>query len=63
MDLRDGPEQAAFRAQIREWLEANLPPGWACRGGEAAWRPSSPGRPMVDSPQLEARSHHKRGKS
>jgi alkylation response protein AidB-like acyl-CoA dehydrogenase len=25
MDLRDTPEEAAFRAELREWLEANLP--------------------------------------
>jgi alkylation response protein AidB-like acyl-CoA dehydrogenase len=25
MDLRDGPEEAAFRAGVREWLRANLP--------------------------------------
>jgi alkylation response protein AidB-like acyl-CoA dehydrogenase len=25
MDLRDTPEEAAFRAQVRAWLEANLP--------------------------------------
>ncbi len=35
MDLRDTPEEAAFRAKLRAWLEANLPEerrGW--RGGE-----------------------------
>jgi len=35
VDLRDTPEEAAFRAQLRSWLEANLPEdrrGW--RGGE-----------------------------
>ena len=25
MDLRDSPDEAAFRAEVREWLEANLP--------------------------------------
>ena len=25
MDLRDTPEEAAFRAEVRAWLEANLP--------------------------------------
>src|SRR2546423_14421217 len=25
MDLRDGPEEAAFRAALRTWLEANVP--------------------------------------
>jgi alkylation response protein AidB-like acyl-CoA dehydrogenase len=28
MDLRDSPEQAAFRAAARTWLLENLPPGW-----------------------------------
>ncbi len=28
MDLRDTPEQAAFRAEVRSWLAANLPDGW-----------------------------------
>jgi len=28
MDLRDSPEQAAFRREVREWLAANLPEGW-----------------------------------
>src|ERR671938_1000889 len=27
MDLRDTPEEAAFRAGVRAWLEANLPAG------------------------------------
>ncbi len=26
--LRDTPEDAAFRRELRAWLEANLPPGW-----------------------------------
>ena len=25
MDLRDGPDEASFRAEVRAWLEANLP--------------------------------------
>lgn len=28
MNLKDSPEQQAFRAEIRQWLQANLPPGW-----------------------------------
>lgn len=31
-----GPEDEAFRAELRAWLAANLPPGWAERGGLAA---------------------------
>src|SRR5256714_12963059 len=27
MDLRDGPEEATFRATLRSWLEANVPAG------------------------------------
>jgi alkylation response protein AidB-like acyl-CoA dehydrogenase len=34
MELRDTPEQARFRAAVRDWLRANLPPGW----GTPAWR-------------------------
>ncbi len=35
MDFRDTPEEAAFRADLRAWLAANLPPGWAEREPEA----------------------------
>jgi alkylation response protein AidB-like acyl-CoA dehydrogenase len=28
MDLRDSPEEARFRNEVRAWLEANLPAGW-----------------------------------
>ncbi len=28
MDLRDSPEEARFRDQVRSWLSANLPAGW-----------------------------------
>jgi alkylation response protein AidB-like acyl-CoA dehydrogenase len=30
-DLRDDPDEAAFRARLREWFAKNLPPGWADR--------------------------------
>ncbi len=32
MDFRDSPEEAAFRAELRSWFEANLPDGWKDRG-------------------------------
>ena len=32
MDFRDSPEEAAFRAELRAWFEANLPDGWRDRG-------------------------------
>jgi alkylation response protein AidB-like acyl-CoA dehydrogenase len=28
LGLRDGPEQARLREEVRSWLAANLPPGW-----------------------------------
>jgi alkylation response protein AidB-like acyl-CoA dehydrogenase len=28
MDLRDSPDEARFRAEVRAWLAASLPPGW-----------------------------------
>jgi alkylation response protein AidB-like acyl-CoA dehydrogenase len=31
LDLRDDPDEAAFRARLREWYAANLPPGWTDR--------------------------------
>ena len=31
MELRDSPEQARFRAEVRTWLSANLPAGWGTR--------------------------------
>jgi alkylation response protein AidB-like acyl-CoA dehydrogenase len=39
MDLRDNPEEAAFRADARAWLEANLPCDW---GTPAYQKPQSP---------------------
>src|SRR5688500_1936045 len=32
MDFRDTPEEAAFRAELRDWFAANLPEGWKERG-------------------------------
>src|SRR4051812_16993340 len=34
MDLNYPPEAEAFRAEIRGWLEENLPPGWFDEGFE-----------------------------
>jgi alkylation response protein AidB-like acyl-CoA dehydrogenase len=31
LDFRDTPEEASFRAELRAWIEANLPSGWADR--------------------------------
>jgi alkylation response protein AidB-like acyl-CoA dehydrogenase len=35
VDFRDTPEEAAFRAELRDWLASNLPPGWTDREPEA----------------------------
>jgi len=40
MDFTLTPEQDAFRAEVRAWLSANLPPDWA-------------GRPQTDIPRKE----------
>ncbi|MDQ3916037.1 MAG: acyl-CoA dehydrogenase [Actinomycetota bacterium] len=32
MDFRDTPSEAAFRAELRAWMDANLPDDWAHRG-------------------------------
>jgi alkylation response protein AidB-like acyl-CoA dehydrogenase len=32
MDFRDTPEEAAFRKELRAWIERNLPDGWSERG-------------------------------
>ena len=32
MDFRDTPEEAKFRAELRSWLEANIPKEWRERG-------------------------------
>ena len=31
MDFRDTPEEASFRADLRDWFAANLPADWAAR--------------------------------
>src|SRR3989442_9015356 len=35
MDLRDTPEEAAFRSEVRDWVEANLPERLQDRRGGA----------------------------
>ncbi len=41
MDLRDTPAEAAFRGEVRQWLEANLPAepgaGWSRKLGDAGF--------------------------
>jgi alkylation response protein AidB-like acyl-CoA dehydrogenase len=32
VDFRDTPSEAAFRSELRAWIEANLPEGWTNRG-------------------------------
>jgi alkylation response protein AidB-like acyl-CoA dehydrogenase len=32
MDFRDTPQEKAFRAGLREWLDANVPEGWGTPG-------------------------------
>src|ERR671915_577728 len=32
MDFRDTPEEASFRAELRDWFEKNIPEGWRERG-------------------------------
>lgn len=34
MDFRYSPEEDAFRAEVRQWLKANLPEGWGPRSQE-----------------------------
>jgi alkylation response protein AidB-like acyl-CoA dehydrogenase len=33
MDFRDNPAEAAFRAELRAWLESSLPDEWRTQGG------------------------------
>ena len=40
MDLRDSPEEAAFRQEARAWLQANLPENWGTSEYEAPADPS-----------------------
>jgi len=34
MNLKESPELGAFRARVREWMEAHVPPGFAQQGGK-----------------------------
>src|SRR5687768_13688125 len=52
MDLRDTTEQAAFRAELRAWLENNLPAGWA---GMDRGRWASDGEKLAFLKDLQAR--------
>lgn len=40
MDLTPTPQEEAFRAEIRDWLEANLPAGWGTPAYEAPTTPA-----------------------
>ena len=42
MDLSYTPEEEAFRAEVRGWLRANLPPGWG-HGGVGGYREEADG--------------------
>lgn len=42
VDFRDSPEEARFRADLRTWIESNLPEGWSAR-------PARPGRMDEDA--------------
>ena len=54
MDLRDTPEEAAFRAELRSWLEENLPEGIQGNRGGAA-RFDGPGDARVEPRALRRR--------
>ena len=67
MDLRDTPEEAAFRAELRAWIETNLHATRSARGRfeetgarlepEAATRPATPGSPGRRSTAAAARPY------
>jgi alkylation response protein AidB-like acyl-CoA dehydrogenase len=54
MDLRDDAEQAAFRAEARSWLEANLPEGW---GTPAYPKPKDPAAEVAFLKQWQGLLH------
>src|SRR5947207_2989345 len=37
MDFRDAPEEAAFRTEVRTFLEQNLPKGWGSPDSESGF--------------------------
>lgn len=54
MDFRDTPQEAAFRADLRSWLTANLPEDWSSR-------PPRPGRMDMDFAREWSRKLHDAG--
>jgi hypothetical protein len=56
MDFADSPEHAAFRAEFRHWLEANLPPEICA--DDAADQRVAPDRETLAVPDA-ARWHHR----
>ena len=56
MDFRDTPEEAQFRSELREWIEANLPEGWSERA-------ASPGRMDEDVSREWSRKLYEAGYS
>ena len=54
MDFRDTPEEAKFRAELRDWFDKNIPEGWSERG------PSS-GRDAEEVSREWARNLHEGG--
>ncbi len=54
MDFRDTPEEAAFRKELRGWIEAHLPEGW--RG-----RNPTPGGLEVDAAREWSKRLHEAG--
>ena len=57
MNLRDSPEQARFRSEVRAWLAANLPAGW----GTAAFREPTSGEERVGFGRAWQRKLHDGG--
>lgn len=58
MEFRDTPEEAAFRAEVRAFIEANLPSAFRTR--ELEWGMFNTGRGRVPVPTEEYRTWRKR---